>query len=390
MIRKFKKFAAQYGVVVLTVLMTLLVVGLILLPRLGGLVPTNSERAHIIGVSTRDQLLEQVAFLPQKVVQFGLHKIDEGNVTLLRASSVLIVVISLVALFSVLSKWHTKRVAFASCFLFITSSYVLHDARDANQQVAYLAVIPLLLLVGTWLKSKRNVKKLPIAAFLVALLLYSPGVWLLVGASAIVFRKRLLLAWRFVGTRLQLATILMFFGPLLPLFFAVFKYPNQVVALAGYSNDLTLLQICKNLITIPADIFINGPNTPGTWVVGTPIVDIFTATMFLLGLIAYTRGHHPLRMRLLVGYLVLSSLLVALGIATLGLIVPVIYIFAANGIANMLQSWFVVFPRNPIARNIGLVIIIAAVLLTARYHVIRYYDAWPSIKATQSTLSVVQ
>jgi hypothetical protein len=182
----------------------------------------------------------------------------------------------------------------------------------------------------------------------------------------------------------------MFFGPLLPLLFAVFKYPNQVVALAGYSNDLTLLQICKNLITIPADIFINGPNTPGTWVVGTPIVDIFTATMFLLGLIAYTRGHHPLRMRLLVGYLVLSSLLVALGIATLGLIVPVIYIFAANGIANMLQSWFVVFPRNPIARNIGLVIIIAAVLLTARYHVIRYYDAWPSIKATQSTLSVVQ
>ncbi len=390
MIRKFKKFAAQYGVATLTVLVTLLIVGLIVLPKLGGLVPTASEQAKVIGVNSREQLLENIAFFPQKIVQVGLHKLDEGNVTLLRASSVLIVAVSLLALFSVLSKWHTKRVAFLSCFLFITSSYVLHDARSANQEVAYLAAIPFLLLIGTWLKSKRNVKKLPIAALLVALLLYSPGVWLLVGVSAVVFRKRLVLAWRFVGARLQIATIVMFSAPLLPLLYAVFKYPNQVVALAGYSSDLTLLQFCKNLASIPVDVFINGPNTPSTWVVGTPILDIFTATMFLLGFVAYIRGHHPLRMRLLVGYLVLSSLLVALGVATLGLILPVIYIFAANGIANMLQSWFVVFPRNPIARNIGLVIIIAAVILTARYHVIRYYDAWPSIEATQSALSVVQ
>jgi hypothetical protein len=48
----------------------------------------------------------------------------------------------------------------------------------------------------------------------------------------------------------------------------------------------------------------------------------------------------------------------------------------ATGIAYMLHEWFKVFPHNPIARSIGIIVIAIAILLTSVYQTRSYFVAW--------------
>lgn len=369
---------------------SVVIFGALYLIRLGGLLPTQSEQAQNIGVATKSQLIRDSVFLPQKVVQLSANHFWQGNVTLLRLVSVLVVAITLLAFYRVLQKWHTTRVAILATLLFAGSTYVLHEGRSAVQEVGYLSVFPILLLIGTWLKSKRYVYRLPLASLLVGLLLYIPGVWIFLTVSALFFQKRIRLAWKFVDTRHRLLSVGAFTVTIIPLLYTWVRYPGQSLRWVGIGEDLAPGAALTNLISIPRSLLYSGINDPSVWVVGTPILDIFTLAMLVLGIAGYISGHHPLRARLLVGYTMLSVLLIGAGEVSIGIVIPLIYIVAANGIARMLQSWFVVFPKNPVARNAGVVLIACAVLFVVRYHTIRYFDAWPTIDATKNALSMVQ
>ncbi len=83
----------------------------------------------------------------------------------------------------------------------------------------------------------------------------------------------------------------------------------------------------------------------------------------------------------------LCVILIGLGqVATLGLLIPVLYIVMANGIAYMLQSWFTVFPRNPVARTLGVVLLTIVVVVSCSYQLQRYFIAWPAAEATKPAL----
>lgn len=390
MLKKIRGFFGRISAPLLLLLVAAVIFDALFLTRLGGLLPTQSEQAQNIGVATKSQVIEESIFLPQKVLQLTANHFWQGNVTLLRLVSVLVVAVTILAFYRVLQKWHTTRVAILATLLFAGSTYVLHEGRTAAQGVGYLSVFPILLLIGTWLKSKRYVYRLPLASFLVALLLYVPGVWVFVLASAVFFQKRIRLAWKFVDTRHRLLSVGIFAIAMLPLLYTWVRRPGQSLQWLGVGENLTLGDVLTNLISIPKALLYSGINDPSVWVVGTPILDVFTLAMLILGIAGYVNGHHPLRARLLIGYALLSVLQICAGEVSIGVIIPLIYIVAANGIARMLQSWFVVFPKNPVARNVGVFLIAIAVVFVVRYHTIRYFDAWPSIDATKNSLSMVQ
>jgi hypothetical protein len=65
-------------------------------------------------------------------------------------------------------------------------------------------------------------------------------------------------------------------------------------------------------------------------------------------------------------------------------------LFAIAGIVELLNRWIKSFPRNPIARSVGVCVIVIAIGFTSHYHLQRYFVAWsgnPSaIEAHQSQL----
>jgi hypothetical protein len=94
------------------------------------------------------------------------------------------------------------------------------------------------------------------------------------------------------------------------------------------------------------------------------------------------------RTKLLLGGLVGGAILSALSIDALPILLPFIYLLAGAGMTLLLQQWFTVFPRNPLARNIGVGLIAVLLAFVGYYHMHRYFVAWPHTPETKQAYSL--
>lgn len=109
------------------------------------------------------------------------------------------------------------------------------------------------------------------------------------------------------------------------------------------------------------------------------------SVMLILGIYAYRAGYYPTREKLAFGATVLALIAIIIGnVATIALVIPIIFILIANGISYMLQSWFTVFPRNPVARSIGIILLIIVILMSCYYQLQRYFIAWPNTEPVKA------
>jgi hypothetical protein len=63
-------------------------------------------------------------------------------------------------------------------------------------------------------------------------------------------------------------------------------------------------------------------------------------------------------------------------------------VIAAAGISYLLDKWFEVFPRNPIARAIGWIALGLVVVLACSFHVTHYFIGWPHASATHEVYTI--
>lgn len=349
----------------------------------------KTEDPHTFGAATLSEIKNNILLGPLKVLQFGILKAGDNDVYL-RIASAATALVSAILMYLMLRKWHPPRISFLASLMFATSSLFLHLGRLANTEVLYLTLWPALLLSCMWFLSKNNTKKLPVVAFLLAACLYVPGTWLFLLGGLIFFRKY---TWRTLSRlslRIKLLCASLFLLTLVPLGYSFWHGQRQAVEWLGFDLDqkLSLAAIAGNFIDIPKQLFWSGLDEPSKWLVGTPILDIFAVAMLILGIYAYWAGYYPAREKLVYGAIVLSVLLIGLGnVATIALLVPLLYIVIANGLAYMLQSWFTVFPNNPFARSLGIVLLAAAVGISSFYQLNRYFVAWPEAESTQTVLS---
>jgi hypothetical protein len=108
--------------------------------------------------------------------------------------------------------------------------------------------------------------------------------------------------------------------------------------------------------------------------------------MLLLGLYAYRK---KVRLERTIVYIV--AFLCSVGLAAINnnqlylyLCLPFLYLLIGEGISFMLTEWRSVFPRNPIARFVGTVLMSIAVLAACGYHLNRYFLAWMQAPETRA------
>ena len=117
-----------------------------------------------------------------------------------------------------------------------------------------------------------------------------------------------------------------------------------------------------------------------------PVFDIVSGVLFLIGLNAYLRKLKLDRTRVMIG-----AALVGIGIGALGqttvaviMILPFVYSVVAAGIEYLLDEWYTVFPRNPVARSFGMLLITTAVLFSIYYQLTRFFVVWPQAPETRT------
>ena len=351
---------------------------------------SHDELAYIHSVDSGQKLLATPAFLAHRLLTYGLLKLGVETIVWFRVISVGFGFLAACGMFYILYNWYSKRVALIGSFLFVSSSLVLHTSRSALPESSYLLFLPI-VAIGIWLqKTKRFKRALAILTLCLTMTPFIPGfVWL---AIAVWVRqgKRLLRALLRAPWTLKIFCVLVILTGLAPLAYILFLHPLEALSVVGLPTSL--LTPSQYLLHIRDSVLALGwqynTASASSWVAGTPIFEVFSAAMIVLGIYSLRFEHKLKRARLQMGVTILFGVLILLhGPVTFAALAGPAYLLVAGGLAFMLQQWFTVFPRNPFARALAVALVTVSVLGTGYYHSYRYFTAWPQNADTKTAFT---
>ncbi len=389
-IRRLRKYMRQNSRLALLALIIIAGVGFLLLYKLrvltGGL-SRNEVDATSVAVGWHG-IYHQPLYLPLNLVRSVIFYLDPSHGDLLsRLPNAIFGGLTIMAFGWLVYLWHGSRTALFASLLFATSAWVLHASRLASFDVLYLWTIPTLLLTHVQMHRKNNQPLVFYGSmFIWGLLLYIPGVVWLVLTNIYLQRQAIINGWRHFSKSWQRALyVLAGIGWLPLLIWGLSRAGNLRLWLGLPDNIANPAGLIKQFAAVFVHLFLRGPQYPELWLARAPILDVFTLVMCGLGIYFYARHISASRARLLGIFFVVGIILVAVGGPVgISLSVPILYIAAATGITFFLHDWERVFPVNPLARGVGVGLIVVAIALAGIYNTRAYFVAWPHNIVTQA------
>lgn len=377
--RKIRSFFALYWQAILSAVVVLAVVIGLLGFHLATLTPalSQSEVKFIASsLSINDIIANPVDGL-MKLPIFALNYFDQLTIFTARAVAAVYGVLSIVLFYFVIRRWHTRRISLLAAFMFIVSSWFLQVSRIALPYILFTFGVILLIAVGTILHDKRNKLGLILTALCTGLLLYIPGmIWLILALliwQLPNFRKIL----KDTSTTQRIGAVFLIILLVSPLAYAIFNDTGVALEWLAVPDEFIPLEWIRRLLVLPIFLTAQGPLQPVYNLGRLPLLDVFTTVMVVIGIYSYYFKAKLQRTVLLVMVSIVSALLIAFnGPDFLPLLLPIVFILAGAGITLLLQQWFTVFPRNPLARALGVMTIAVVIAFTGIYHIRRYFVAW--------------
>lgn len=293
-----------------------------------------------------------------------------------------------VLFYYIVRKWLNHRLALIAVVLFGTNSYFLHASRSVSALTLQMFVS--LGLIALWTATHKNTSPRLrwLWAVAVPLILYVPGAVWLVLAALIAGRARLSNAWsrqNLVHKALLGLTSLALLAPLGYYLASQTIQTGSGSALESWAGvpqhgGLTALtDFGKAFVLAPVHLFWSG-DTGG--IAALPALGIAMTILALLGLSTMLKRRHDSRWGFTLISLAAAWLAVGLGGMSLNVLIPILYLLAAVGLAYLLSEWYKVFPRNPIARGVGFLLVAAVVALSCLYNLRVYFVVGTHNKAT--------
>jgi hypothetical protein len=305
-------------------------------------------------------------------------------------------VLSVLMFFQLLRNWLlSPGKALVGTVLFATSSWTLVIGRGAHSATVGSFLLLLIFTLGTRLlfTTKPFFDWLLLVAATV-LALYSPAiVWLvfLTGVVSLLHYKQRqrslpLKTWHKIFISATAAVLLT------PLILSLIFNPSLGLTLLGISSVAhSIPDLFLNVSDAVKAIFFVNPASSPLGLGKTPMLDIFSVFMFLLGCYYFERRLSLKRSKMLFGGLAIGLVVCTISgfdLMRLSLLLPLVYIFVAAGVHESISRWLAVFPRNPIARGLGVVALSVAIGFVALYHLNKMFIARPGNPEIRTLYSV--
>lgn len=365
--------------------------GALLIYKIGTLVPgfANIEISSILSSRSVGLIIDNPVNAPYKAITLITNYIYELSTISARLPNLGIALIAAGLFFYIVSKWHSTRVAIFSTALFASSAWYLHFARLSHPGI-YLTLLLLLLAYGIWIsKTQRSAPAVVIGVVIGSGLLYLPGMVWIVAIGVLWQRKKIVRHVRYAQIS-SLTVSLLGVILLAPLIAATARDPQILKQLAGLPIGQLAqpIEIVRHILNVPVQLFLRTPQNPQLGLAGLPLLDFVTTALSIIGFYSYLHHIKLERAKIVVGLLIVCTLLVGLrGQVYSIILMPLIYLLAAAGLAYLINQWFGVFPRNPLAKYVGIILITVTVGLSCLYSVKQYFIAWPSAPATRDAFS---
>jgi hypothetical protein len=321
---------------------------------------------------------------PYHLVVHILNYVFPDNLITVRLTSVLIGWLSLLVFCALAYRWFGTRTALIGTLLFGTSGTFLHTARLGVPTACFFGIIGL-VACGVWLRERKAGLAVILGIFLTTALLYTPGmVWFIT--------LGLLWQWRYIDKafkqHLGFVTLggFIFIAGLLPLGWKLYKTPTLIRDWLCLPDSWSITHMLHNLIDVPLAIFVRGQVDPENWLGRLPVLSIFSVVAFILGAYVFYKHFKLARTKLFIVLALLGSVVIAVtnGATPLITLVPFVYMVVALGASRFIGMWLDVFPRNPIARGLGIGLFSVVLGVTSFYNLRSYFVAWPQATVTRN------
>ncbi len=387
-----KKIGFYFGLLWKVALVAVIVVGVVvtlLFYRIGNLAPgySNKEVGQYIFTEKSSNIRINPINSPITVPQYLIKKAGHKNIKWSRVVSASVGLLSILCFFLVIKSWHTDRIAYIATAMYATSSWLLLAARTGDSQIL-LTLLPLMIIIYLWLEQTKKRKLAVLSAVVIfSLLLYVPAGVLIIAAALSLRGKKLLSELKTTPPwflAIMGVVLLILISPLLR---AVTSNHNIGLYLLGLPTHMVSVStFVSNIFNTFGAVFVNSNRSTFAQIGSVGLLDIFSVMVMFAGAIYYGKRFRLDRSKyLLIGTILALTLIGLGGLVTISVLLPLLYMLIAGGLAWLLHQWFTIFPRNPIARSVGMILLVAAVSVSIFFNTYRYFIAWPHMTTTKQT-----
>lgn len=378
------------------VISTIIIVGagiyLLLFSQLGSLLPAYSQAEVDAANASRNlsTIVHDPVNAPHKLAVFGYTYITDDRLLATRLASATFAVGTLALFYLAARHWHARRTAFLATILFATSGWFLLAGRMGTPDIMLPFAVLAFAVCGYWIAhNKRMQLGVLVSCIAAAALLYVPGVVLLLAIGVLLrVRKDIKRMFIYLHTWQRLVSLaIIIIGVILPIVALSIRNTDAIITLLGLPTDmLPIIDIMRNFGQSLISFFVYAPAQADMHLGHLPLLDIFTSVLVILGMYYYVKFRKLDRSKFLLAFFIIGLLLSSLGGQIHDtILLPVLYMLAASGLALLLAQWLTVFPKNPLARSIGVSLMVIAVSVSAFYNLRMYFVAWPSTPATKQS-----
>jgi len=360
--------------------------------RIGGLVPGRAA----VEQTTRQEssgmrvILDNPINAPYKTAQFITHKV-KTSIVAERLVNGLAAGISVLLFYLIARRFCDTFAAGFATVLYATSSSLLHVGRLASPQISLLMLM-ILFMCGYALRfARHHIRSWLYITVALGIALYTPGILYFV-IFGIVWQFRAVKRGQEVPKPKILGACLFLLAVLLtPLILGFVRSPELIRPYLGIPSEMPhIVDLLKNMAYVPFSYFVRAPSNQVFRLGHQAVLDGFSAAMLVLGCVSLLKRFRLDRVFLLLGIAVITIVFSALtkNYEFSFILLPFIYLVVGIGISRMLDDWNGVFPLNPLARWLAVIVVGMAVLISVNFQTRRYFIAWPNNRETKATFNI--
>lgn len=347
------RYILGYGSLVLLYIIAVVVASL---HTPGGL--TSAEIASL--AVTNDLAAGNLAIvnLPWHLLQYASLSLFGVSIISIKLPSIVLSLASTIAIYFLLRRWFKPNITILSMLIMVTAGQIIFIAQLATPNILYLLYSALILLFTSLIlqsKTKNLLWKISLAIS-IALSLYTPF-FLLINLGLLtvalihpyprlhIFKKAERNNWLIAGS---LIVVLV-----LPLVYLISQSPTLIGELVGYqmlqaNNYIDNLKVLLYSYFWVEPLVINGKITP--------ILDFSSLALIGLGVIVLYSQRFKARTYMIIAWMILTLPVLLIDPSLTAILIVPLFILLAIGTETLLSEWYKLFPLNPYARTVGLIL----------------------------------
>ncbi len=317
-----------------------------------------------------------------------------SNAWSLRLASVLLGVVTVTLVYWIVNQFHGYKIGLLAAGVALFSFGQLAISRNGTPLSVQPLMLVALLSAIIYLSRRTDIIGFSLMLVLAMLGLYIPGgIWLSLTALALSWPD---LKESFTGINVRSRIIAGVGGIILmaPLLFRLVVHysQSQIYIWLGYGLKGNALHVIhsfgNNILSTPLDLFLRNMNLNSNLSLGhLPAMPFAFTILSLLGLFSYATRFKNWRFRAIILLMVICWAMSGFNLINPLALLPLFAISAGTGMAYMLKQWYVVFPRNKIAKNFGPILMSLVIIFISFYSFRSYIVAWANNPITKTTYS---